>query len=159
MAIAGGIGTRVYIAAAVSETERDPTAYASLSWTEIANVESVGEFGTEAATVSFTPLATGVTRQLKGATTPGGIAINCGNDPLDPGQLAAIAAAGTNSLYPLKIVDADGADANDTDSTVYIGVRVMSAKKNSGQSGNVNMRTFACVIDTPVEEDPSEAVS
>ncbi|MEH6697201.1 MAG: hypothetical protein V7672_00735 [Brevundimonas sp.] len=130
-----------------------------MTWTEIGNVESVGEFGSEAATVAFTPLATGLTRQLKGAKNPGGITINCGNDPLDAGQLAAITAAGTNSLYPLKIVDADGADSNDTDSTVYIGVRIMSAKKNSGQTGAVNMRAINCVIDTPVYEDPSEAVS
>ena len=159
MAIAGGIGTRVYSAPAVSETERDPSGYVSLTWTEIGQVESIGEFGAEAATVNFTPLATGLTRQLKGARNPGGITINCANDPLDTGQLAAITAVGTNSLYPLKIVDADGEDATDTDSTVDIGGRVVSAKKNSGQSGNVNMRAINGISDTPVYEYPAEAVS
>lgn len=158
MAISDGIGSAVYIAAAVPETELDPTGYVSLSYTEVGDVETFSDHGPEGAVVSYTPLKTGRTRQLKGSVNPGNITITCADDPLDAGQIAMKAAAGTKRLYPLKIIAADGADSNDTDTTVYFGVRVLSAKANRGNP-EVVKRVFVCAIDTEEYEVPSVAVS
>lgn len=159
MAIAQGIGGVAYVVAAgVPETSRTPSAYVSMTYVEIGQVETFSEHGPEGAVVNYTPLKDGVTRQLKGATNPGNFTINCADDPLDPGQIAMIAAAKTRRLYPLKIIAADGADSNDTDTAVYFGVRVLSAKVNRGLNG-VNVRAFVCAIDTPEHEVPSVAVS
>lgn len=158
MAISQGIGSAAYIAPAVTETDRTASAYVSKTFTEIAYIETFSEHGPEGAVVNFTPLKTGLTRQLKGAVNPGNITITCADDPLDPGQIAMVAAAATHRLYPMKIVAADGADSNDTDTTVYFGVRVLSAKPNRGADG-VNKRVFVCAIDTAEHEVPSAVVS
>lgn len=159
MALSDGIGTRVYIGAALNEANRTPSAYVSLTWTEIGGVETVSEFGDDGAVISHTPLATGRTRQRKGAVNPGNITFGCADDPLDAGQIAAIAAGATTRLYPIKVVAADGADSNDTDSIVYFGARVLSAKVNRGSSSAVNMRNIVCAIDTTIYEIPSAVVS
>lgn len=159
MAIHQGIGTVVSIgAAALKETERTASAYVSLSYTAIGGVETFSDHGPEGAVVTHTPLATGITRQLKGATNPGNITITCADDPLDAGQILMITYAGTRRLYPMKIVAADGADSNDTDTAVYFGVRVLSAKATRGADG-VSKRVFVCAIDTPEHEVLSTAVS
>lgn len=158
MSIHQGIGSTVSVAAAVPETSRTASAYVSLAYTAIGGVETFSDHGPEGAVASHTPLATGITRQLKGAINPGNITITCADDPLDAGQIAMIAAAGTRRLYPLKIVAADGADSNDTDTAVYFGVRVLSAKAMRGADG-VSKRTFVCAIDTPEHEVLSVAVS
>lgn len=157
--VSDGIGTRVYIGAVLAETERDPEAYPSLSWTEIKGLETVSEYGAEGAVISHTPLADGRTRQRKGAVNPGNITFNCADDPRDPGQVAAIAAANTRGLYPFKVVAADAPDSNDTDTVSYFGGRVLSAKVNRGSSTAVNMRNIVVAIDTEEYEEPSEAVS
>lgn len=159
MSISDGIGTRVYIGAALNEANRTPSAYVSLTWTEIGSVETVSEFGDDGAVISHTPLATGRTRQRKGAVNPGNITFGCADDPLDAGQIAAIAAAATTRLYPIKVVAADGADSNDTDSVVYFGARILSAKVNRGSTSAVNMRNIVCAIDTTIYEIASVAVS
>lgn len=159
MAIAQGQGGVAYVVAAgVPETSRTPSAYVSLTYVEIGQVETFSDHGPEGAVVNFTPLKTGVTRQLKGSVNPGNFTITCADDPLDAGQIAMIAAAATRRLYPIKIVAADGADSNDTDTVVYFGVRVLSAKPARGADG-VNKRVFVCAIDTPEHEVPSVAVS
>tara|TARA_R110002051_G_scaffold230715_1_gene292716 strand:+ start:3536 stop:4012 length:477 start_codon:yes stop_codon:yes gene_type:complete len=158
MAISTGIGSAVYIAAAT--TGRVATAYPSLTWVEIGKVESFGEFGDTDGESKFTPLKDGRTRTLKAATDPGGITIKYADDPLDLGQIALIAAKADRSalVYPIKIVSADGADANDTDTTTYFGVRVLSIKPSKGETG-VSMRSAVCAIDTPFHEIASVAVS
>lgn len=158
MAIAQGIGSAAFIAPAVSETARTASAYVSLTFTEIGDVETFSDHGPEGAVVSYVPLKTGKTRQLKGAINPGNITITCADNPLDAGQIAMVAAALTNRLYPMKLVAADGPDSNDSDTTVYFGVRVLSAKAARGADG-VNKRVFVCAIDTDQHEVPSAVVS
>lgn len=153
-----GIGATVHIAPAVPETSRTASAYVSLSFTEIGGVDNFGDHGPEGQVVAYTPLKTGIERQLVGAIKPGNFTVNCANDPLDAGQILVKAAAGTRRLYPIKVVAADGADSNDTDTTVYFGVRVLSAKPARGQNG-VSMLAIVCAIDTPEHEIASVAVS
>jgi len=158
MSIHQGIGSTAHIAAAVAETNRTASAYVSLSYTQIGDLETFSDHGPEGAVVNFTPLETGLTRQLKGSSNPGNITITCADNPLDAGQIAMIAAAATRRLYPMKIVAADGADSNDTDTAVYFGVRVLSAKPARGADG-VSKRVFVCAIDTAEHEVASVAVS
>jgi len=159
MAISNGIGAVVSVAnAALIETNRTPSAYTSLTYVEIGNVETFSDHGPEGAVVSFTPLADGLTRQLKGAANPGNITITCADDPLDPGQILMIGYAATRRLYAVKILAADGADNNDLDTVVYFGVRVLSAKAARGADG-VSKRVFVCAIDTAQHEVLSTVVA
>lgn len=157
MAIHQGIGTVVSVAAAVTETDRTASGYVSKSYTAIGAVETLSDFGPEGAVVSFTPLADGQTRQLKGAINPGNITITCADDPLDAGQIAMNGYALTRRLYPMKVLAADGADSNDTDTAVYFGVRVLSAKTT--RVNDVAKRVYVCAIDTALHEVLSTVVS
>ncbi len=93
MAINSAANTKVYIGPTTAAA--DATAYAALSWTEIKEVESLPAFGDSASTINFTALADARVRKRKGARDAGQLAFNCAHDPLDPGQLAAIAAEQT----------------------------------------------------------------
>lgn len=158
MAIASTAGTKIYIGP-VNNTAATASAYAALTYVEIKDVESIGEFGDTAATINFTALADSRVRKRKGTRDAGDIAIVCGHNPLDPGQLAMIAAEQTEFTYAMKVVVADGADSNDTDSTFYFRALISTAKLNVGEADQIIKRTFTALIDSAVVESLSVAVS
>lgn len=157
MAIASTSGAKIYIgpvtpAASVS-------AYAALSYTEIKDVESISEFGDQSSPVTFTSLTDGRVRKRKGTKDAGDVTVVCANNALDPGQIAALAAENSEFAYAFKVVLADGADANDTDSTFYFHALVMNERLNIGAANEIVKRTFSLAIDTAVFASPSTAVS
>lgn len=158
MAISDGLGTKVFIGPVVTSDDPSSTAYTSAVYVEIGEVESIGEFGDSAATITFTSLSKSRVRKRKGARDAGDLSVVCANDPLDPGQIAAIAAEKTKFRYAIKIVAADAADDNDTNSTFYFGAPVTGAKANVGASNAVNKRTFTFAIDTEIHEVPAAVV-
>jgi hypothetical protein len=154
-----GAGARIYIGTAANSTADDESAYAALSYTEIGSVESISEFGDSAQSVTYMTLADGRVKKSKGGKDAGDVTITCIHDPLNAGQNAMIAAEGTNFEYPFKVVLADAADANDTDSTFYYRARVMSKRLNPGDNNTVIKRTFVTGIVSEPVEVLSEAVS
>ena len=157
MAIASTTGAKVYIGPTTTAT--DASAYAGLSYTEIGEVESIGEFGDSASIITFTSLGDARVRKRKGANDAGDLSVVVANDPLDAGQIAANAAAETTYAYAFKIVLADAADGNDTNSTFYFHALVMSSRLNVGAANEIVKRTYSVAIDTAIIEVPSEAVS
>jgi hypothetical protein len=157
MAIASTTGAKIYIGP-VTTTADDPTAYAALTYVEIKEVESIGEFGDQASTITFTSLGDARVRKRKGVRDAGDLSVMVANDPLDPGQLACVAAELTEFSYAIKVVLADAADANDTDSTSYFRALVASARLNVGQANAMIKRNFAFLLDSKVVEIPSVAV-
>lgn len=155
MALTTSSGAKVYIGPVTSADTI--SALSALAYTEVKKVETIGEIGPQSQDVTFTPLD-GDVQHLKGATDNGSTVINCGRDPLDPGQIAMEAAAATKFEYAVKIVLADGADSTDTDTTIYVRGPVMSRRKNVGGGNNVTMVTYT-VGNNVYIEDPSEAVS
>lgn len=158
MAIASTTGAQIFIGP-INTTADDITTYAALAYTEIGTVESIGEFGDQAATIEFTALADARVRKRKGVRNAGDLNVVCGEDPLDAGQRAAIAAEATEYTYAVKVVAANAADENDTDSTWYFRALVASARINIGAANEIIKRNFAFLIDSAIREDPSEAVA
>lgn len=158
MAIAPTTGAKIYLGP-VNSVADDATAYAALSYTEIKQVESIGEFGDSASTITFTSLGDARVRKRKGVRDAGDLSVTVANDPLDPGQIAAIAAQATDFSYAIKVLLADGADANDTDSVFYFRALVSSARLNVGAANEIIKRTFAMLIDSQVIEVPSAVVA
>lgn len=156
--IASTTGVKIYLGP-VNSAANDETAYGALTYTEIQPVESIGEFGDSAAMVNFTALSDGRVRKLKGVNDAGDLSVVVGDSPRDPGQLAANAAAKTAFSYALKVVLADAPDTNDTDSTFFMRVKVMSSRLNVGAANAVVTRTYQLAIDSEIIEVPSEAVS
>lgn len=158
MAIASTTGARVYIGP-VNNTANDETAYAALSYTEVLDIESTSEFGDQASTIEFTALGDARVRKRKGVRNAGDMSMVVANNPLDTGQIALIAAEATEFTYAVKIVLADGADANDTDSVFYYRALVGSRRLGGLQANQIVKRTFAFYIDSAIVEVPSEAVA
>lgn len=158
MAIASTTGAKFYIGP-VNTTADDETAYAALTYVEVKPIESIGEFGDTASTIEFVALGDARVRKRKGVRNAGDIAVVAGHDPLDAGQLAMIAAQDTDFSYACKVLTADGADANDTDSTFYFRALISSARLNVGAANAIIKRNFAALIDSKIVEVLSEAVA
>ena len=140
MAITTATGTKVYIGAAVSEAQADTLAefVAMTGWVEIKQVESLGEFGDQASDVTFAALGDARVRHAKGARDAGTLAIVVGHDPLDAGQLSAIAAETTNNEFAFRVVM--------TNSERFLRGLVASARLNVGANDNVIRTTFNVLI-------------
>lgn len=156
MAIASTTGARIFIGPTTAAA--DLAAYQALTYVEIGEVESIGEFGDQASTITFTSLGDARVRKRKGVRDAGDLSVTVANDPHDAGQLAAIAAEKTSFTYAIKVVVADAPDANDTDSTFYFHALVSSARLNVGAANEIVKRVFAMLIDTEIFEDPSTVV-
>src|SRR3954466_16293497 len=106
MAFVTGSGTQVFIGASVTVAEADTLAEfeAMSNWTEVRNIESVGEFGDQANDVTFSALGDARVQHAKGARGPRQMAIVCAHDPLDVGQAAMEAAEQTNFNFAFKVV-------------------------------------------------------
>lgn len=159
MAYGSGSGTKFYYCATAAPTADTVSEYAALTWVELTGVETVGEFGDAAQQGSFNLLAEGRTRKFKGAYDAGDIEVVCAHDPLSASQAAMRGFSGTPFNYAFKVLTADGADANDTDSVFYFAGKVMSARYANGDTNTERRRTYQVAIDTEVLEDTGEAVS
>ncbi len=133
-------------------------AYEALTYIEVKEVESLGEFGDESSDVTFTSLSDGRVRHLKGARDAGVLALVVGRDPFDPGQTAMRAAEKTKFAYAIKVVAADAGDENDTPTTFYCHALIQSAKENFGEADNVVKTNFNVGITTAIYEDKATIV-
>src|SRR5690606_15599883 len=93
MSINTGAGTRISIGARLTSdlpaVQADAiTLLEGLTYVEVGEVESVGDYGDEASDVSFTGLSDGRVRHLKGAFDAGVMSIVVGLDAGDAGQVA-----------------------------------------------------------------------
>lgn len=130
-------------------------AYAALAYVPTGEVQNLGEFGDQSNDVTFTSLSDGRVRHLKGARDAGVLALVCGRDPLDPGQIALRAAEKTKFAYAFKIEAADAEDEDHTNSVFYFHALVQSARDNFGENDAVVTTTFNLGIVTAIIEVPS----
>ncbi|MCZ0734592.1 iron ABC transporter substrate-binding protein [Phreatobacter sp. AB_2022a] len=149
-------GAKVYVGPTTPAT--DAAGYAALTYTEVHEVESIGEFGEQSAAATFTAIGSPIVRRVKGARDPGTLLLTLGRDALDPGQVALRAAEKTKFAYAVKIVAADRADANDTDTVFYFHAMVQSAKTTFADADKVTKQTFNLSIVSPIIEVPATVV-
>lgn len=149
-------GTRVYIGDAVTTAQADTLAefQAMSNWTEIGLVESVGEFGDEAADVAAAALGDGRTRHAKGARDAGTMAIVCFHDPTDTGQAAVELAEQSNDNFAFRIVLPDG-PPNWSDTTIYLRGLVRSRRKNIGTNDNIIRNTYNVGVNSELFTQPA----
>jgi hypothetical protein len=157
MAINASAGAQIFIGPVTAAATA--SAYAALSYTEIGEVESLGEFGDEAETIRFMSLKDRRVRKLKGARDAGDLTLVVGHDPRDAGQTALIAAEAAKFAYAIKVVLPDAPDANDTDSVHYFHALIASKRLGVGSTNDVTKRNFVLAITTAVIEVKSVAVS
>jgi hypothetical protein len=149
-------GTKVYISTTPVADETDTLAeFTALQWAEIGLVENLPEYGDEAAAVTFTSLGDGRVRKGKGARDAGSMSLTFGNDPEDEGQLAVIAAEGTNYSYGFRVVYPDRPNPTGTDTEEFFRGIVRSKRRAGGDVNAVLRRTATVDIDSEVFEKPA----
>jgi len=160
MAFVTASGTQVFIGASVTTQEADSLAeFAAMSnWTEIRNVESVGEYGDQSSDVTFAALGDARTQHAKGARDAGQMTITVAHDPTDVGQAAMEAAEQTNFNYAFKVILPDAPTANYQDSVQYFRGLVQSRRKNVGTNDNVIRNTYNVGINSEIFTDLSHSV-
>lgn len=122
------------------------------TWTEINEVEDLGEWGAEGTEITFKSLADSHVRRRKGTIDSGTIALVCGRDPSDPGQNKARAAVENHLPYSFKVELADKPTPTGENTVFYFRAPVMSARNNFGTSDDLTKTTFNLGIDGAILE-------
>lgn len=148
MTITTASGTKVFIGAAVTQAEADSLAEfeAMSNWTEIGEIESVGEFGDQANDVTFASLGDGRVRHAKGARDAGTMALVCGHDPLDVGQRAVEAAETTKTNFAFKVILPDAPTPAYSNTIFYMRGLVASQRHNIGSNDNVIRNNYNVLV-------------
>jgi hypothetical protein len=153
-------GTRFYIGTTTLIGSGSPAfEYGDDTYTEVGEVQNLGEFGDEAPLVNFAAIGDARVRKLKGARDAGTLALVCGRDPLDAGQQAMVDAEATKFEYNFKVVAADAPTEGHSDTVYYFRGLVTSRRENYGENDNVVTRTFNIAINTAITEEEVELTS
>ena len=155
MSISTASGARLFIATTTA-APANLAAYQALTWTEVGEVEDLGEFGDESERISFTALADARTRKLKGPRDAGEMAIVVGDDMLDDGQIALEAAEGSPLDHNFKVLLNDAITLGGDPSEHYFRGKVFTKRRNVGNASNVVRRNFAIGVNSAIlSTDPS----
>lgn len=104
------VGTKVHVSANVPATY-DMAGFGNLNFTEIGEVENLGEFGGTAEVTNFIPLATGIVKKRKGSIDYGEAAMQIGQLAGNAGQAIlkeGFDGANRNQVHSFKVEDQDG---------------------------------------------------
>ena len=110
MPIQGSLGATYSISAAEPATY-DDTGFAALTFTEVGEVATLGDFGPTFEDVTFVPLKTGVTQHRKGGADYGELSMSVAYDEADAGQVlikSGVDGANRDVVYSHKIELAGG---------------------------------------------------
>lgn len=166
MAISTSAGAKFFIGPSVNpdaiEALSEAAALAAFEaviegdWTEVDEVESLGEVGDSAEVANFSSLGKRRVRKLKTVFDAGTMAIMVGRDPLDPGQIAMEDAQKTDFNYRFRIQYNDARDENHSISTDYFAGQVLSRQVNIGSATDITKRSFNVAVNTAIYSDPSD---
>lgn len=123
------------------------TAYAGDTWTEVAEIENLGEFGDQVSASTFTALANRRVRKFKGTFDAGDMALTLGFDSGDEGQdlLNVALKDETSSDYNFKVELEDG-------DIFYFAGKVMSRRIAPGAAADIVKANVSIAINSEVLE-------
>jgi hypothetical protein len=153
MAVQTGAGTRISIGPTTAATT--PTAYAALTpWTEIGEVEDLGEFGDNVGLANFTALNNRRVRKFKTSFDAGDLQLTLGRDPADAGQVALAAAVAADADYAIRIELDDKPTPTGKNTVFYFHAAVTKLTTQVGNAdaivkGSVNMAINTTVLIVP----------
>ncbi|MBX5149568.1 hypothetical protein HJB78_00925 [Rhizobium lentis] len=157
MGITTAAGTKVYI----GTTDKFATAaeYAADDWTSIANIEDVGEAGSEAEIVVGKYVDQIYARKTKGSRDNGNMELKVARDSDDAGYTALVAAEQTSFAYNFKVElnDKPATGASPKNSIFYFSALVASRKNSFGGSDDVVTTTFTLAISGAILEVAASA--
>ena len=125
-------------------------------WTEVEEIESFGDFGDTSDVATFASVADRRVRKFKTTKDAGTLVIVVGRDALDEGQIALIAAEGTDFNYSFRIVYNDARAEAYSPSTEYFAGMVLSKATNLGGVADITKRTFNIGVNSKIINDDTD---
>lgn len=164
--ISASAGTKIYIGPSVAlntlSSLSDAAAVTNFEavvegdWVEIGGVESIGEFGDQSNAISFASLGDQRMLKLKGVRDAGTLAVTCGRDPEDEGQIAMEAAEKAPSNYRFRVTMNDEPTEAYSPTKFYFAGQVMSRRVNVADVNAITRRTYNVGVNTPLYEDSAD---
>lgn len=130
----------------------DQADYEADSYTEVGEVEDLGEFGDTAEEITFTAITDRRVRKFKGSFNAGTLSVTTGKDPSDAGQIAMLAAFASDDDYNFRVQLNDTPVGGSTPTTLYFSGKVMAKPNNVGTVSNVVKQMFSVGINTAIIE-------
>lgn len=153
MAVNAATGSTLFVSTTPWTNSTTLTQYAALTYTEVGEIESIGEWGDESADITFTSLKDARTRHKKGARDAGTMSLVVGADPADAGQALMVTAEASKFDYAFKVVENDQiTPSTGNPTTSYFHGQVRSKKKNIGDNSNITRRTFEIGVNSETVE-------
>lgn len=128
------------------------------TYTEIKEVEDLGNWGAEAKEISFISLADSHVRRRAGSIDSGKVALVAARDPLDPGQLILNGNVGNHLPFAFKVELNDAPNDAGLPTTFYFRAVIMSAQNKFGKADDLTMTEFNLGIDGALLELPAAYV-
>lgn len=107
MSVISGSGSKIYISDDLPAAN-NKTSFDALTWVEIKEVTSIGEFGRDYSMIEHSPIDKRQTVQIKGNFTEGSVALAFASVPADAGQILVNTASKSDDDFSFKIVRTDG---------------------------------------------------
>lgn len=147
MTVHSGSGTGLSVCALAPATH-NAAGFAALAWTQVGELESIGELTINHATVAFTNLFSGKTSVSKGAEEAITVDVGVALDRDDAGQaLMTAARKSLTALYSFKIAESNG-------DVVYFQAFVMRERITGGSGVNdVKMGGYTLGVNSPAASD------
>ncbi|CZT34618.1 hypothetical protein [Rhizobium sp. 9140] len=140
MAIFTVAGSKISIGAALPSKATDFVVadFASQTWQEVGNVETLGTFGDTSEETTFDDIGKARRQKLKGVRDAGTLEIVCGLDYSDAGQAALVAAEKVPHEFAIRVEFSDKpSGASPKNSIRYFVARIMSAAEALEAAGDV----------------------
>ena len=131
-------GSKLFIGTVLASKATDFVIadFESQAWVQVNNCENLGSFGDSAQEISFNDIGKGRAQKLKGVRDAGSMAVVCGIDYADPGQIALLAAEKSIHDYAFKVEFKDAPEGGTPSQRLFI-AKVMSASEALDEANNV----------------------
>jgi len=126
----------------------DQAGFAALTFTDVAEVTDMGEYGASFEVVSHNPLATRRTVKRKGTVNDGAMSLQLGRDPSDAGQailIAGVDGAGIDVVHSHKVTLQDG-------TIQYFTGQIYSYTTNVGSANQIVSAAATVELDNKIIE-------
>lgn len=146
MTVRATSGTCVSVSITAPATH-NTAGFDALTWTQLGELESVGDVAIQHASVNFANLCTGKTTMLKGTEEGISIPIGVGLDRDDAGQVIMTAArASLTQVLSIKIAEANG-------DMLYMRAYVMGETITYGDGNSVKRASYTLGVVAPSTGD------
>jgi len=133
----------------------DATTFAADTYTAVANIEDLGEVGSEAEILVGKYVDQAYARKLKGSRDNGTMTVVVARDPADAGQTALRAAEKQELPFNFKVELNDKPATDGTNTVFYFKAIVASAKTSMGGADDVVKDTYQIAITGAIFEVPA----